>query len=346
MDLEVKLERLGYVVTGIATSGEEALAEIRKNPPDLVLMDIQLQGATDGLTTAALIHEQYSIPIVFVTANANEETIARSKHSGSYGFLSKPFRPNELNATIEIALHQNRAVREIAVENENLQEQVYVAFQALGQTREELQALARHLMQAQETERSRIARELHDNLGQQTAALEMQAKLLEQEIPANLRAKTIALRAGLNTLAVSLTEVSHKLHPTVISDLGLADALEALTRDFRAQGLSVRTTLAKVEDVPLEISTSLYRIAQESLSNVLQHARTADARLLLFVNKTEIILRITDNGQGFVVDDGRRWGGLGLISMKERAHLIGGNLQLTTGFNQGTTVLVRVPLRC
>lgn len=345
IDLEMNLQRFGYAIAGNVTSGAEALQVAHAVRPDLVLMDIQLRGAANGLTSAAAIHDQLGIPIVFVTANADEETIARSQQSGSYGFLNKPFRPSELKAAIEIALHQHQASQKLSADKDRLEEEVYLASEALGQTREELQALSRHLMQAQEDERSRIARELHDDLGQRVALLGMLADQLHGEAPANIRERCVALRAGLSELAEGLRQVSHKLHPSIIADLGLTEALNSLVSDFSNQGLLVTASLAQVRDVPIAISTSLYRVAQESLRNALKHAPASIVRVSLTASPHELNLRVSDNGRGFSVGEVRHRGGLGLISMQERARLVGGNLLLTAEPNKGTTVLVRVPLR-
>lgn len=345
MDLEASLTRLGYRVTGSATSGQEALIEIEKNRPDLVLMDIQLHGDMDGLATAELIHRQFEIPVVFVTANANDEVIARSKQSASYGFLNKPFRSGELNATIEIALHQHGSGQKLAVERERLEKRVNQTFEELVHTREELQALSRHLMKAQEEERARIARELHDDLGQQVALVRIQVDLLERDLPLGMKERSEALRAGLDNVAQGLRGVSHALHPSIISDLGLKDALESLMAGFRSQGLVIRGSLAQVGNLPHDVSTSLYRIAQECLNNVLKHAPSSRVFVNLTASVTELHLQISDDGKGFAIHEARRRGGLGLISMQERARLIGGNLLLNSDIDKGTTIVVNVPLQ-
>ena len=305
-------------------------------------MDIQLQGELDGLSTAEMIHDQFGTPVVFVTANVNDEAIRRAKRAGSYGFLNKPFRPAELKATIEIALAQHQASIAQSAEREALKEQVHVTSTELGQTKEDLRALSQHLMKAQEEEQSRIARELHDDLGQQAALLGMQADLLLQESTAEQRARCLALRAGLRTLSQGLRDVAHRLHPSIISDLGLTDALESLINEFVARGLSVSKSLAAIEDVSLDVSTALYRIAQECLQNAYKHAPASQVRVLLTGSSGEVKLQVSDNGPGFSFSDVKGRGGLGFISMQERARLIDGNLELIAGQGLGTTVNVVV----
>lgn len=104
MDVEVQLAELGYEVTGIATTGPEALQLVETSHPDLVLMDIQLHGKMDGLSVAGQIRERWDVPVIFVTAYTSSDLVARAKEAGPYGYLTKPFSSGELNASIAIAL--------------------------------------------------------------------------------------------------------------------------------------------------------------------------------------------------------------------------------------------------
>ena len=117
LDVESELDSLGYNVVGIATTGPEALKLARQTRPDLVLMDIQLHGPMDGIAVADEIRRCWQIPVVFVTAYANQEVLSRAKVAGPYGYLTKPFRTKELNATITVALHQHRLIGEIFVQH-------------------------------------------------------------------------------------------------------------------------------------------------------------------------------------------------------------------------------------
>jgi len=113
MDVRSQLCGLGYEVVGIATTGKEALRFCEERHPDLVLMDIQLQGPRDGIATASEVRRRWQIPVVFMTAFAGEETLSRAKLSAPYGYLTKPFQARHLSATISIALQQHRLTREM-----------------------------------------------------------------------------------------------------------------------------------------------------------------------------------------------------------------------------------------
>jgi len=117
MDVRAQLSDLGYDVVGIARTGKEALRLSNERRPDLVLMDIQLQGSMDGIAAAGEIARQWHIPVVFMTAFAGDETLSRAKLSGPYGYLPKPFEAKQLNATVSIALQQHRLTREVFQEH-------------------------------------------------------------------------------------------------------------------------------------------------------------------------------------------------------------------------------------
>ena len=117
LDVEATLEGMGYQVVGIAGTGHEALQMTEKSCPDLVLMDIQLHGSTDGIVTATEIRKRWEIPVVFVTAFASADVLARARTAGAYGYVTKPFRTTELNATVAIALEQHRLTKQIFQEH-------------------------------------------------------------------------------------------------------------------------------------------------------------------------------------------------------------------------------------
>lgn len=109
LDIARRLEKMAYEVIARVASGEEAIAAIAAEPPDLVLMDINLQGSLDGIETAAKIDRDYQIPVIYLTAYAGDSTIGRAKETNPYGYILKPFKERELRAAIEVALQRKRA---------------------------------------------------------------------------------------------------------------------------------------------------------------------------------------------------------------------------------------------
>jgi len=108
LDVTRRLEKMGYEVMGRIASGEEALELIEKERPDLVLMDINLQGEMDGIETATKLYKEYNLPVIYLTAYAGESTLERAKESKPYGYILKPFKERELHAAIEIAISRHK----------------------------------------------------------------------------------------------------------------------------------------------------------------------------------------------------------------------------------------------
>lgn len=119
-DLENKLKRLGHDVAGIASCGEDALTMVQSRRPDLILMDIQLEGALDGIETATAIRKQYDVPVVYLTAHSDRATLSRAKLSGPFGYILKPFEQRDLVTQIELASYKHRAERQLRAQRELL----------------------------------------------------------------------------------------------------------------------------------------------------------------------------------------------------------------------------------
>lgn len=109
------LNKLGYEVLGIVASGEEALAQIEETQPDLVLMDILIEGEMDGIETATQVNEKFDIPVIYLTAYGDDNTLARAEESGCYGYILKPFKQREVHATILMALKKHQKEKELKV---------------------------------------------------------------------------------------------------------------------------------------------------------------------------------------------------------------------------------------
>jgi len=108
LDIARRLEKMGYEVLARVASGEEALALVKETPPDLVLMDINLQGELDGIQTATTLYKEHNLPVIYLTAYAGESTLERAKESKPYGYILKPFKERELHAAIEIAISRHQ----------------------------------------------------------------------------------------------------------------------------------------------------------------------------------------------------------------------------------------------
>jgi PAS domain S-box-containing protein len=204
--------------------------------------------------------------------------------------------------------------------------------------------LAGRLIASQEAERRRIARELHDDLSQKTALLMMDIELLANRCPEE-RARFLELYERAHEIAADLHNVSYELHPLKLEALGLLSALKALCRDISQQGgVPIDFTHEGVPgSIDPNLSLCVYRITQEALHNVARHSHAADAHVRLAADAQHLILDIADSGVGFDVRTNSP--GLGLISMRERASLLRGEVVVDTFPGRGTRIGVRVPLR-
>jgi signal transduction histidine kinase len=220
---------------------------------------------------------------------------------------------------------------------------------ALRNSEKELRALAGSLITAQEDERRRVARELHDDVTQRLALLSIDIGKLAAGIPSSVKEIETRLRSfQQQTLQVSndLRRLSHGLHPSVIEDFGLSIALEEFCEEFaNSQGINLRFDgPAADEELSAEAASCLYRIAQECLRNAAKHAGATEVQVGLTVKDRNMELVVRDNGAGFPVDLGRANSGLGLVSMKERIRMANGTLFIISQPGQGTEIVASVPL--
>lgn len=332
-DLQSRLRRLGYAAPAVAGSGREALDLARKQSFDLVLMDIHLKGGMDGIQAAQALRRERDVPVVYVTAYADARTVERAKTTEPFGYLVKPIRDKPLRSAIEISLRRHELERRAA--------------QDLQLVRNRCEALASDLNSAKENECRRLARQLHDDIQQRLTALalEMEIQQDESELPPQAR---VALRSAglkLRQLCRDLHRLSHDLHPRVLEELGLAAALLRLSRAYRTQGFHVQFHQRAVPAaLPADAAVCLYRVAQESLLNVVKHAGTDQAAIWLEGIGSGIALRISDRGKGF--DPERAWQGspLGLRGMSDRVTSVGGELTVTSTPGEGTEISALVPL--
>jgi PAS domain S-box-containing protein len=215
---------------------------------------------------------------------------------------------------------------------------------------EQLLDLGGRLITAQEEERSRIARELHDDVSQRLALLSVELEYTAESSPESgpgLIEKVGEVLARLKELSSDIHELSYRLHPRSLERLGLAVAIRSLCRE-----ISERRAMQLVfeeSEVPDSISDDaalcLYRVAQESLRNVVNHSRAESAEVKLCAENEVVRLTVTDSGVGFELDQLRERNGLGVISMRERLRAIGGRLSIQSAPGEGTTVEAVVPLK-
>jgi signal transduction histidine kinase len=205
----------------------------------------------------------------------------------------------------------------------------------------------RRVVEAQELERRRLARELHDETGQALTSILLGLKSLEEKLPdTGSRAAASELRELVVATLQDVRRLAVELRPSALDDFGLVAALERLTASIGEQtGIRIDFQPAITADrLPAEVETALYRIVQESLTNVVKHAKARNVSVLLARTDGAVKAVIEDDGGGF--DPGERTGeGFGLIGMSERLALLGGRLEIESSEEAGTTIAAEVPLR-
>ena len=220
---------------------------------------------------------------------------------------------------------------------------------ALRRSDADLRDLAGRLISAQESERRRIARDLHDDLSQKLALLGIEIGRLALSPPSSV-AEVAALARELSersdNLAGDVHRLSHDLHPAKLDLMGLVPSLDGLCREVsRHYGLRVEFRHRLTDRrVPPVLALCLFRIVQEALHNIVKHSGSASATVRLIPTRAGVRLRVADRGAGF--DPRVREGaGLGLVSMRERVHFAGGRLALRSAAGRGTRVVVNLPIR-
>jgi len=270
---------------------------------------------------------------------------------------------SQLNHTLrrrsaDLAASNRQLKREIAQRKsveESLRKSERHYGQLLDQSRQmqgQLRLLSRQVLSAQEEERKKISRELHDVIAQTLTGINVRLAALKKEAAHNTKGldRSIASTQRLVEHSVNVVHrFARELRPAVLDDLGLVPALHTFMKNFRKEtGIRVSlSAFAAVEQVNGDKRTALYRVAQEALTNVARHAQASRAEVEIQKLDGAVCMKISDNGKGFRPEQvlhankGKR---LGLLGMRERLEMVGGNFTVTSAPGKGTTVVARIPL--
>jgi PAS domain S-box-containing protein len=221
------------------------------------------------------------------------------------------------------------------------------AEQELRASSEQLRNLTAHLLSVREEERARISREVHDELGQSLTAVKMDLAWLAGRLPrrnGQMRKRIRSTGQLADGIIQSIRRISTELRPAVL-DLGLAAAVEWQVQEFQARsGIQCKVRLLTREVVTSNASTAMFRIFQETLTNVARHAKATRAEVVLQKQRDRLVLLIHDNGRGFDQADPSLSKSLGLLGMRERAAILGGRVNISSAPGKGTTVTAWIPL--
>ncbi len=316
----------------IAQSGEEALRLALKNDFAVILLDVRMPGI-DGFETARLIRSRERsrlTPIIFLTAAADEmSSMFRGYEVGAVDYLQKPVVPEILKSKVAVFVELHR-------KSERLKE-----------SEDKLRRLAAHLISVREEERAHIAREIHDELGQVLTGLKMEVTWLAKRLRDKpLIEKTDSMCKLIDTTVQTVRKIATGLRPEMLDDMGLIAAVGWQAKEFQKRtGIRCRAKLPPEVKFDMDISTTMFRIFQEILTNVARHSRATRVDIELIVSEERVGLEVTDNGVGIADSDLNGKKSLGLLGMHERALLFGGEVRVTGTPGHGTRVSVSIPVK-
>lgn len=312
-----------------AVNGPNALTMAEAIMPDLILLDVMMPGM-DGFEVCRHLREAdrlREVPILLLTALDDRGSRLQGLQAGADDFLSKPIDGQELLTRVATITRLNR-------------------YRILLQQREDLQAMAVRVVQAQETERLRLSHEIHDDIGQSLMVHQIQLQLLLdslQDDRSDLRGPVQDLLKSTKETSLKLRQLAENLRPPLLDTMGIVQAAKAFCSDFaRRTGLR---TLFEADIESLEVSdilgVTLYRILQETLSNIARHSKATTAWVSINLDGDELCLTVQDNGKGFMREASSK--GLGLTNMQERVTMAGGMFHVHSTEGEGTVVTVRFP---
>lgn len=354
----------GYKVTE-ARSGAEAL-KLADQMPDLITLDLNLPDI-DGFEVCRRIKsnpQTAHIPILHISATfVDPEHRVRGLDGGADAYLAEPISGDELLATVGALLRMKQAEREARLQSveaetarqalkkahDELEMRVRERTAELASKTEEIRELTGRLLKSQDDERRRLARELHDSTGQMLAAIKINLDLVnskttdaDPEVKA-LVADSVALT---DEMSRQLRTMSYLLHPPLLDETGLQSALGWYAEGFaQRSGIEVKLEMSpEIRRLPPELEIAIFRVVQESLTNIHRHARSATAVIRMTSSPDDIQVEIADSGKE--AEDGR-FGkafrpGVGIMGMQERVRQVGGKFNIDAS-NQGTTIRVSVP---
>ncbi len=304
---------------------------------DAVLLDLSLPDS-QGLDTFDKVHTQSpEVPIVVMTGFDDEGTAIQAVQRGAQDYLvKKQLDGDRLVRALRYAIERHRAERR------------------LRQSTEQLRALTGHLETVREEERTRIARELHDELGQMITGLKMDVSWLNRRLGdarqaddlSPLLTKTQSMTALIDETLVALRRLIAELRPAVLDHLGLVAALEWQAEEFHRRTGLVCYFVGSVKQVTLDSAgtTALFRIVQEALTNVMRHAKATRVTIRLEEEREVLRLAVEDDGRGITDTEAAGRSSFGILGLRERVALLGGRMTLHGRPGQGTTLTAHIPL--
>jgi signal transduction histidine kinase len=316
----------------LAKDGVQALGMLEQFQPDLILLDVMLPGM-DGFEVCRRIRATprlAEVPVVMLTALDDRDSLLRGIESGADDFLSKPADRRELKARVRTITRLNR-------------------YRILTEQRENIREMAERVVAAQEEERQRISRELHDDLGQALTTHLLALRNLQEDLTIPVEQMFGRLQSLYDQsyeIFVKIRRLARDLRPPVLDALGLKVAMQTYCTEFtrRTHLPVIFEADASQPELPDVYKITLYRTLQEALTNVVRHARASQVWVELSVDDDRVSLTVQDNGIG-MQEETSRANGIGLAGLRERITIAGGTLNISSAPKRGTILLAQFPLR-
>lgn len=316
---------------------EEFLGELEQRAPDLILSDYALP-SFDGHSALHLAQEKCpDTPFIFVTGTLGEEVAIETLKNGATDYVLK----TRLSRLIP-AVHRAMRESEDRLERKRAEEK-------LRDSHEQLRALSVYLQYVREEERTRIAREVHDELGQSLTGLKMDLAWVANRLPKEAKLLIDKLRTmsgHIDSTIQTIRRIATELRPGILDDLGLVPAIEWQSHEFQSRTGIECLVHAEVNHTALDqdLNTAFFRIFQETLTNIMRHAKATKVEVSLIEQEKYLVLTVRDNGAGISENDIKNTKSIGLLGMRERAALLGGDVTFKGLPARGTTVTVRIPI--
>lgn len=324
--LESILHGQGYQITS-AQNGGMALKLADEMMPDLILLDVMMPGM-NGFEVCKRLRATprlAEVPIIILTALDDRASRLQGIEAGADDFLTKPIDRQELRLRVKTILRLDR-------------------YRTLLTQRENLRRMAERVVSAQEEERKRLSRELHDDLGQILVAHLLKLKKFHNESKINNGVDELI--EDTNQIISRMRQIAQDIRPPLLDTLGFVSAMQTHSNEFGLRtNVQVRfeadDEIPKLSDV---YSITLYRILQESLTNIVKHADANQVWVEINADEKNITLTVQDNGIGFVDKEVLLKNGIGISSLRERLELVGGELLINSAPAKGTIISARLPL--
>jgi two-component system, NarL family, sensor histidine kinase UhpB len=313
---------------------DDFIRQVEKGCFDLIFADYSLPGF-DGLSALQIAKSVCShVPFIFVSGKMGEELAIETLKSGATDYVLK-------DRIARLVPSVRRALRE---ESEKLERRK--AVEELRRSHEQLRHLAAHLQSVREEERAGVAREIHDELGQALTALKMDLSMVVDRLDdADAVRQLKEDMALIDTTVQTVKKICTELRPALLDHLGLGAAIEWQAGEFQKRsGIKCDVSLEPDDfSVDIDLSSALFRIFQEALTNVLRHARATRVEAMLCERDDNFVMMISDNGIGITKEQLSKANSFGLLGMRERVYAWKGDVFIEGTQNKGTTIKVIIP---